>query len=104
MSTGTTKAPTLPVAPSEYDFQYFNQLITILRLYFQQLDNPGLIAGSTQRISATNIKAALNFSQVDPTTGLRVVSFPTQTELAYLKIGDVYYDTSAGNVLKIKTS
>ena len=103
MSTGTTKAPTLPVAPSEYDFQYFNQLITILRLYFQQLDNPGAIAGSTRRLSATNIIAALNFSEVDATTGLRVVSFPTQAELAYLRVGDVYYDTSAGNVLKIKT-
>jgi hypothetical protein len=103
MSTGTTKAPALPVAPSEYDFQYFNQLTTILRLYFQQLDNPGAIAGSTQRRSATNIIAALNFSEVSPTTGLRVVSFPTQSELAYLRVGDVYYDTSAGNVLKIKT-
>jgi len=103
MSTGTTKAPTLPVAPSEYDFQYFNQLISILRLYFQQLDNPGLIAGSTLRINATELIAALNFSEVNPITGARVVSFPTQAELAYLRVGDVYYDTSAGNVLKIKT-
>lgn len=102
MSTGTTKAPTIPVAPSEYSFQYQNQLNNILRLYFQQLDNPGTIAGSTQRISATEIVAALNFSQVDKTTGQRVVSFPTQNELAYLRVGDVYYDTSAGNVLKIK--
>lgn len=103
MSTGTTKAPSLPVPPSEYDFQYFNQLIFILRLYFQTLDNPGTIAGSTQRTSPTEIVAGLNFSQVDPVTGNRIVSFPTQAELAYLRVGDVYYDTTAGNVLKIKT-
>lgn len=104
MSTGTTKAPALPVPPSEYDFQYFNQLIFILRLYFQQLDNPGLIAGSMLRVSATELIAALNFSQVNSATGVRVVSFPTQADLAYLRIGDVYYDSSAGNVLKIKVS
>jgi YHS domain-containing protein len=80
-----------------------NQLTTILRLYFQQIDNPGAIAGSTQRISPTNIIAALNFSAVDPITGARVVSFPTEAELAYLRTGDVYYDTTANNVLKIKT-
>jgi hypothetical protein len=81
-----------------------NQLTTILRLYFQQLDNPGAIAGSTQRISASNIIAALNFSQIDANTGVRVVSFPTEAEIAYLRIGDIYYDTTADNALKIKVS
>jgi hypothetical protein len=102
MSTGTTKAPALPVAPAVYSRQYGDQLNNVLRLYFTQLDNPGPSAGSTLRVSATEIIAALNFSQLDPTTGLRVVSFPTQAELASLKVGDVYYDTSVGNVLKIK--
>lgn len=104
MSTGTTKAPALPIAPNDYNFQYQNQLNTILRLYFQTLDNPGPSAGSTLRVSATELIAALNFSQVDPITGARVVSFPTQADLAYLRVGDVYYDSSAGNVLKIKVS
>jgi hypothetical protein len=111
MSTGTTKAPTLPLAPVQYTQAYQDQLNTILRLYFSQLDNPGVIAGSTQRVtdpisSVVTVIAALNFSLIDPFTGTRVVSFPTEVEEAAgkLKIGDVYYDTSAGNVLKIKVT
>lgn len=102
MSTGTTKAPALPLAPIEYSRQYQDQLNNILRLYFSQLDNPGTIAGSTQRTPPSTVIAALNFSQLDPTTNTFVISFPTQAELSVLRIGDVYYDTSAGNVLKIK--
>lgn len=32
-------APALPVATREYDQKYFNQLLSILRIYFNQLDN-----------------------------------------------------------------
>jgi hypothetical protein len=34
-----TKAPALPVAPTEYSRQYADQLNSILRLYFNTLDN-----------------------------------------------------------------
>jgi hypothetical protein len=34
-----TKAPALPLAPTEYNRQYIDQLNNILRLYFAQLDN-----------------------------------------------------------------
>jgi hypothetical protein len=102
MSTGTTKAPALPLAPLEYSRQYQDQLNNILRLYFAQLDNPGAIAGSTQRTPPSTVISALNFSQADPTTNTFIVSFPTQADLANLRVGDVYYDTTAGNVLKIK--
>jgi hypothetical protein len=81
MSTGTTKAPNLPVAPNDYSADYLNQLCNILRLYFNSLDNPGACAAST-----------INFTML-----------PTQADLASLKVGDVYVDTSAFNVLKIKT-
>lgn len=102
MSTGTTKAPALPFAPVEYDRQYVDQLLNILRLYFQQLDNPGPSAASTQTITPTQIVSAMNFSTVDQATGLRVVSLPTQADIANIRIGDLYRDTSAGNVIKIK--
>lgn len=102
MSTGTTKAPALPYAPAEYERQYVDQLLTILRLYFQQLDNPGPCIASSQFISPTNIVAAMNFSTVDQTTGVRIASLPTQTDLANLRIGDLYRDTTADNVIKIK--
>lgn len=102
MSTGTTKAPALPFAPVEYDRQYVDQLLNILRLYFQQLDNPGPSAASTQTITPTQIVSAMNFSTVDQATGLRVVSLPTQADLANIRVGDLYRDTTADNVIKIK--
>jgi hypothetical protein len=101
MSTGTTKAPNLPVAPKEYSPQYMDQFANVLRLYFSQLDNAGPSVMSTQR-NDTEIVAALNFSQPNRFTNVRELSLPTQTELANLRVGDVYVDTSAGNVLKVK--
>jgi hypothetical protein len=102
MSTGTTRAPALPFAPVEYDRQYIDQLLSILRLYFQQLDNAGPSAASTQTLSATDIISAMNFSTIDQTTGVRTVSLPTQADIANIRIGDLYRDTTAGNVVKIK--
>ena len=75
-------APSLPLPPDEYDRRYFDQLTNILRLYFNQLNNPGDIGGST-----------LN---------LNLETLPTQANLANLRSGDVYRDTTAANVLKIK--
>jgi ssRNA-specific RNase YbeY (16S rRNA maturation enzyme) len=103
MSTGTTKAPNLPIAPLEYDPIYQQQLNNVLRLYFAQLDNPGPSAMSTQRVNG-KIIAALNFSQYNTNSNTQILSLPTQTDLASLKIGDIYVDTSANNVLKVKTS
>ena len=91
MSTGTTKAPALPLAPLEYSSQYQNQLNNILRLYFSQLDNPGAIAGSTQRTPPSTVIAALNFSQINQ-NNQRTVSFPTEADVTAgsLMVGDVY--------------
>lgn len=104
MSTGTTKSPALPVAPLEYSRAYQDQLNNILRLYFAQLDNPGVSAGSAQR-TGNAVTAALNFSLFNSRTGNTVVSFATSVDEANgkLRIGDVYYDVST-NVLKIKVS
>ena len=82
-------APSLPVPPVEYDSQYMVQLLNILRLYFNQLDNPGFIESS-----------GLNFN---------LATLPTQADLATLRLGDVYRDTADGiqatsQMLRIKTS
>lgn len=102
MSTGTTKAPALPLAPVEYDRAYVDSVHNILRQYFAQLDNPGPSAASTQTITPTQIVSAMNFSTVDQSTQTRVVSLPTQADLANIRVGDLYRDTTAGNVIKIK--
>ena len=102
MSTGTTRAPALPYAPVEYDRQYMDQLLNILRLYFQQLDNPGPSAASTQTITPTQIVSAMNFSTVDQATQIRIASLPTQADIANIRVGDLYRDTTADNTVKIK--
>jgi len=96
MSTGTTKSPALPLAPVEYQREYIDSVHNILRQYFATLDNPGASAASTSRPDANTVVAALNFSQVDPTTGLRQISCPTSVEYlaGKLRTGDIYYDTS----------
>jgi hypothetical protein len=107
MSTGTTKFPTLPLAPIQYDQKYQDQLNNILRLYFAQLDNPGPSAGSTRRVvsavsGAEEIISGYNFSDFNTVTKTRRISLPTQVDLAggKLRTGDLYYDT-ATYVVKI---
>jgi hypothetical protein len=75
-------SPNLPLAPSEYERRYQDQLNNILRLYFNQLNNPGDIGGATLNLNPATL--------------------PTQANLANLRSGDIYYDTTAANVLKIK--
>jgi hypothetical protein len=78
------------------------QLLRVLRLYFNQIDNAGPISAATQR-NGSKIVAGLSFSQPNPTTpNAYVISLPTQADYDNLRAGDVYYDTSAGNVLKVK--
>lgn len=74
--------PNLPVAPIEYDREYQDELNKILRLFFAQLTKEG----------------AWVFSQVN----INPNTLPTEAALADLRPGDVYRDTTAGNVLKVK--
>jgi len=81
--------PSLPLAPEEYESRYFSQLNNILRLYFNQLNNPGDMGGAT-----------LN---------LNLETLPTEADLPTLRLGDVYRDTQDGvqatsQMLRIKTS
>jgi hypothetical protein len=82
-------SPSLPLPPNEYDRRYFDQLTNVLRLYFNQLSNPGDMGGST-----------LN---------LNLETLPTEADLPNLRLGDVYRDTQDGvqansQMLRIKTS
>ena len=79
--------PSLPLAPEQYDRQYQDQLNNVLRLFFARLNNPGDMGG-----------ASLN---------LNLNTLPTQADLATLRLGDVFRDTTTGStsqVLRIKTS
>ena len=81
--------PNLPLAPNEYERRYQDQLNNVLRLFFNQLSNPGDMGGTT-----------LN---------LDINTLPTEADLPNLRIGDVYRDTQDGvqvnsQMLRIKTS
>jgi hypothetical protein len=70
-------APNLPLAPGQYTPQYQEQLNNVLRLFFNQLTNPGPVGATS-----------LNFD---------ITRMPTQADFANLRSGDVYYDTSGGS-------
>ena len=96
MSNPLVRAPRLPSPAAEYDPQYLEELLSVLRLYFNQLDNPGSMLASTQNIDNV-ITTALSFSQPNPATpGTLLISLPTQADQAAgrLKTGDVYYNTT----------
>jgi hypothetical protein len=103
MGLKTATQPRLPSAPNEYDRQYMEQLINVLRLYFNQLDNASPAVFASQGVGTASVVTALTCAQPDLTTpGAFEVSLPTQADLANLRAGDIYYDTTAANVLKIK--
>jgi hypothetical protein len=74
--------PNLPLAPEEYERGYQDQLNNVLRLYF------------------TLVSAPQNFDVLG--VNFDVARMATQADLATLRSGDVYRDTTAGNVLKVK--
>lgn len=92
MAQKNVVAPRLLNAPQEYDQLYMNQLLGLLRLYFNQLDNAGPINVTSQR-NGTAVISGLSFPPVPNTT---TPSLPTQADFANLRTGDVYYDTSGG--------
>lgn len=77
-----TTPPNLPLAPEEYSRGYQDQLNNVLRLYLTALSAP-------QNFAVLGLNIA-------------VARMPTQADVALLRSGDVYRDTSAGNVLKVK--
>lgn len=99
------KAPAIPLAPVQYEQKYQDQLNRILTQYFAQVDNPGQVAGSASEVGTANVVAGMTFNQPSKPSGTaQIYSFATTADIAYLRVGDVYVDTSAGNVLKMKTS
>jgi hypothetical protein len=78
----TVVPPRLPAAPPEYSDLYMSAFTNVLYLFFQQIN-------SVQPINITSLN-------------INVERMPTQANLATLRVGDVYRDTTAGNVLKVK--
>lgn len=89
--------PRLPAAPVQYDAQYIEQLLNVLRLYFAQLNNASPAVFASQGVGTANVVTALTCAQPDLTVaGASKISLPTQADFANLRAGDIYYDTSGG--------
>jgi hypothetical protein len=56
MGISTIKGPALPLSPMVYDRQYVDQVNTILRIYFSQLDNV-----TSQLYEVSNSTAVINW-------------------------------------------
>ena len=82
MSMFQASPPRLPVAPTEYTPVYMSQMLNVFNLFFNQLT-------AVQPINISKLNIDIN-------------TLPTQADLANLRVGDVYRDSSASNVLKIK--
>lgn len=79
--------PNLPLAPEQYERRYQDQLNNVLRLFFNQLSSPGNVGAATLNINLNTL--------------------PTDADIANLRPGDVFRDTTTGStsqVLRIKTA
>lgn len=75
-----TKAPALPVAPTDYSRQYQDQLNNVLRLYFTQLDNfIGQLSANGSNVTANVIFPHGAFHQDGYTTLSTTIPNPTST-------------------------
>lgn len=75
-----TKAPALPVAPTDYSRQYQDQLNNVLRLYFAQLDNfIGQLSANGSNVTANVIFPHGAFHQDGYTTLSTTIPNPTST-------------------------
>jgi hypothetical protein len=79
-------APNVPLPPQEYDRVYFDQMLNVLRLYFNRLDalTAQLTASGSLDPSLTNSPNGLFFSTVDQTLAAVNTGYPITFNVTYL--------------------
>jgi hypothetical protein len=99
MANKNVTPPLFPIAPTEYSQQFMDQLLNMLRLYLSQSNNAGPMIASSQNVGSTTspVISGMTFAAPDPADRTQFkISLPTDADFAYLRSGDVYYDTSGG--------
>jgi hypothetical protein len=87
------KAPALPFPTRGYDPDYFNQLLSILRIYFNQLDN---LLNQIVATTANPIPVSIGGTNVDAFGRLRVSEPYTLFDSQNRYAADNQFDTNAG--------
>jgi hypothetical protein len=79
-------APNLPLPPNEYDRIYFDQMLNILRLYFNRIDalTTQLMTSESIDPSLINNPNGLFFSTVDQTLAAVDTGYPITFNVTYL--------------------
>ena len=79
-------APNLPLPPEEYNRVYFDQMLNILRLYFNRIDalTTQLMTSESLDPSLTNSPNGLFFSTVDQTLAAVDTGYPITFNVTYL--------------------
>ncbi len=87
------RAPALPVATRTYDPQYFDKLLSILRIYFNQLDN---LLERIVDASSTTVPVSIGGTNVDAFGRLRTSAPYTLFDSQNRYAADNQFDTNAG--------
>jgi hypothetical protein len=74
--------PNFPTALETYDRRTLENILKVLRLYLTQLN-------SEQQLNVTTLNINVN-------------TLPTEADIADLRSGDIYRDTTADNAIKVK--
>lgn len=87
------RAPALPLPTSTYDAQYFDKLLSVLRIYFNQLDN---LLERIVDASSTTVPVSIGGTNVDAFGRLRISAPYTLFDSQNRYAADNQFDTNAG--------
>jgi len=96
-------APSLPLAPREWDARYQDQFANVLRLYFNRLDNllSRLSASGDLNPSTVNFPNGLFFSTTDQTLAAVDTGYPITFNQTYL---NNFIALQSGSTSKVEVS
>ena len=96
-------APNLPLPLNEYDRQYFDQLLNVLRLYFNRLDalTAQLMTSGSIDPSLINVPNGLFFNTADQTIAAVNTGYPITFNQTYL---NNYIALQSGSTSKIQVA
>ena len=91
----------LPLPPLEYDAQYMNTLIRVLNFMIQQLQNPNLLKSYELIVADRDNSTSFSINPQLQHDILTIIVKNLPTSSTGLEKGQLWIDTTAGNVLKV---